>query len=108
MKSNEKSLRLKIKHADNYWARLRGLLFYKNPIKEEGLLITPCNSVHMLFMRFAIDVVFLDQSNTVVKVVPNLKPWRIVLPVITAHAALELPTGTIKNREICEGDKILI
>ena len=106
MKSKTIDLQLKIKHADSYWKRLNGLLFYKKPIIEEGLLITPCNSIHMFFMRFPIDVIFLDQSNNVVKVVENIQPWRIVPPVRTAHSALELPTGTIVREKIREGDTI--
>lgn len=106
MKPKSIRLQLKVECANNYWRRLKGLLFYKQPITEEALLITPCNSVHMFFMRFPIDVVFLDQSNNVVKTVPNLKPWKIVSPVRTAHSALELPAGTIKQNNICEGDFI--
>ncbi|MBE3102799.1 MAG: DUF192 domain-containing protein [Bacilli bacterium] len=100
------NLQLRIKLANSYWTRCKGLLFYKKPIVDEGLLITPCNSIHMFFMRFPIDVVFLDQSNGVVKVVSNLMPWKIVPPVHAAHSTLELPIGTIVTRNICEGDTL--
>ena len=100
------NLDYKIKHATSFQDRFKGLLFHKKPIVDEGLLITPCNSIHMFFMRFPIDVVFLDRSNNVVKSVSNIKPWRIVPPVQTAHSALELPSGTIIQRNIREGDKI--
>lgn len=106
MESIVVDLRLNIKIADSYWTRLKGLLFYKEPITEEGLLITPCNSVHMFFMRFPIDVVFLDEMNRVVKTVSDLKPWKIVPPVRTAYAALELPAGTIAKKNIKKGDII--
>ncbi|MFC6038761.1 DUF192 domain-containing protein [Paenisporosarcina macmurdoensis] len=97
---------MRIKHATTFWSRFRGLLFYKSPIVDEGLLITSCNSIHMFFMRFPIDVVFLNQNNIVVKVVLNLKPWRIVSPVHSAYSTLELPSGTISKWNICEGDTI--
>jgi len=100
------TLQFTIIHADTFWKRFKGLLFYKKPIVEEGLLITPCNSVHMFFMRFPIDVLFLDPSKKVVKVVPNLKPWKAVSPVRNAHSALELPIGTIVKLNVCEGDTI--
>lgn len=100
-------LQLKIKHANSFWTRFKGLLLYKKPFIEEGLLITPCNSIHMFFMRFPIDVAFLDQSNNVVKLVSNIKPWRVVPPVRGAHSALELPSGTIFLKDICEGDTII-
>ena len=107
MESKTINLQLRIKHADSFWKRFKGLLFYKKPIIEEGLLITPCNSIHMFFMRFPIDVVFLDESNNVVKVVPHIKPWRVVLPVRNARSALELPTGTVDKKNIREGDTII-
>ncbi|MEH7346313.1 DUF192 domain-containing protein [Bacillus sp. JJ1532] len=106
MKSKMITLQMNIKLANNFWKRLKGLLFYKKPITEEGLLITPCNSVHMFFMRFPIDVVFLDRKNQVVKVVSELKPWRMIPPVHSAHSTLELPVGTIANSNICVGDSI--
>ena len=99
-------LQIHITHATNFGSRLKGLLFQKKPITKEGLLLKPCNSVHMFFMRFPIDVVFLDSSNKVVKGVSYLKPWRIVPPVSGAHSALELPAGMIREREICVGDLV--
>ncbi|ASK61823.1 hypothetical protein CFK37_06455 [Virgibacillus phasianinus] len=99
---------LQIKHANSFGKRLKGLLFYKEPITKEGLLIAPCNSVHMFFMRFPIDVVFLDQKNAVVKAIPNLKPWKMVAPVNGAYSALELPLGTIARNDIGEGDTIIL
>ncbi|WP_249869050.1 DUF192 domain-containing protein [Oceanobacillus saliphilus] len=106
--AKEINLLLKIRFANTYWTRFKGLLFHKHPIVEEGLLITPCNSVHMFFMRFPIDVVFLDQSNTIVKVVEELKPWKLVAPVHGAMKALELPVGTISNSKMFVGDTINI
>ena len=97
---------MEIKRANTFWTRFKGLQFQKKPIVKEGLFITKCNSIHMFFMRFPIDVVFLNQSNQVVKVVPHLKPWRIVSPVDGATSTLELPIGTIEDRYISVGDTI--
>lgn len=107
-KAKKIDLELRIIQATNFWSRMKGLLFHKTPIVDEGLLISKCNSIHMFFMRFPIDVVFLNQNNIVVKVVLNLKPWQIVSPVHTADSTLELPTGTIVKWNICEGDSIKI
>jgi uncharacterized protein len=100
------NLDLRIVHANSFSQRFKGLLFYKSPIVEEGLLITRCNSIHMFFMKFPIDAVFLNQSNTVVKIVSNVKPWSFISPVHLAHSTLELPSGTIIKRNICVGDTI--
>ncbi|MCA0987528.1 DUF192 domain-containing protein [Guptibacillus algicola] len=89
-----------IQHADTFATRLRGLMFRKRPLDLEALLITPCNSIHMCFMHFPIDAVFLNKENHVIKLIPNLKPWRFVLPVKDAHSVLELPCGAIYDFEI--------
>ena len=62
--------------AESHWARLMGLMGRRGLPEGGALLITPCSSVQTFFMRFAIDVVFLDGDGQVVKVVPALKPYR--------------------------------
>jgi len=56
---------------------MRGLLGRASLDRDEGMLFRPAGSIHMFFMRFAIDAVFLDRDLVVVDVVPNLKPWRM-------------------------------
>jgi uncharacterized protein len=79
--------------AESMWERTVGLLGRKGLAPGEGMLIAHTGSVHMFFMRFAIDVVFVDRTRTIVKIVPNLRPWRIAM-ARRAKAALELPAGT--------------
>ena len=74
-------------------SRAVGLLGRKGLEPGGGLLISRTGSVHMFFMRFAIDVVFVDKARTIVKIVPNLRPWRIAM-ALRAKSALELPAGT--------------
>lgn len=92
-----------LKKADRFSTRLKGLMFRKRPLQEEGLWIIPCNSVHMFFMSFPIDVVFIDQDQKVIKLVPDLQPWKMTLPVKDAHSAIELPAGSINLLRINEG-----
>jgi uncharacterized protein len=101
-------LPLKIKKCTTFLQRLRGLMFKRKPINNEGILLMPCNSIHMFFMFFSIDVVFLDKKNQVVAVKKNVRPWRIVLPVRNAYAALELPPGSVNKYHINEGAVIEI
>jgi uncharacterized protein len=84
---------------------MRGLLGQASLDAGEGLLLKPCGSVHMFFMRFAIDVVFLDRELTVVGVVPELRPWRTA-GRRGAKAALELPAGEAARRGIELGQKL--
>lgn len=94
--------------ADTMWARMRGLLGRGGLAPSEGLWISPCNSIHMFFMRFAIDAVFIDERLQVVKVVEDLKPWRMSRGGKHAHSVLELPPGKAAFFNIRVGDKLLI
>ena len=62
--------------ADNWWLRMRGLLGKSSLDPGEGILLRPTGSIHMMFMRFAIDAVFCDRELVVVDVVRGLRPWR--------------------------------
>lgn len=89
--------------AQSFRTRLKGLMFRRKPLNEEGLWISPCNSIHMFFMHFSIDAIFLDNNHKVVHLIENLKPWRVVLPMNGAFSVLELPTGTIRKFQIEKG-----
>ncbi len=91
--------------ADNPWARLRGLLGRKGLDADEGLLIRPTNSIHMLFMRFPIDAVFLDRELVVLRVVAGLAPWRMAAQR-GAKAVVELPAGAAGRAGISEGTRL--
>jgi hypothetical protein len=93
--------------ADTAPARLRGLLGRDGLPDGEGLLIKPANSVHMFFMRFAIDVVFLDRDLVVRKIVEALRPWRLA-GCRGARAALELPAGTASRRGVTVGERLTL
>jgi uncharacterized membrane protein (UPF0127 family) len=89
------------------FARMRGLLGRDGLEAGEGMLIDPAPSVHMFFMRFPIDVVFLDRSKRVVKVVHQLRPWRAA-GARKAVAALELPAGTAARAGLAEGAALTV
>jgi uncharacterized protein len=91
--------------ADTAPARMRGLLGRSGLEPGEGILIRPTNSVHMFFMRFAIDVVFVDRELAVRKVVEKLRPWRMA-GCRGARAALELPAGSASRCGIKVGERL--
>jgi uncharacterized protein len=97
-----------IQIADTFSTRLKGLMFRKNPLNKQGLWIVPCNSIHMCFMHFPIDAVFLDHQNKILKLVKSLKPWQIVPSVKQAHSVLELPSGSIDVLQLKEQQIIVI
>jgi uncharacterized membrane protein (UPF0127 family) len=78
--------------ADTFLSRGKGLLGRRALDAGEGVLIKPCSSIHMFFMRFPIDAVFLDRDLRVLKVVSDLKPWRMAAKR-GAKAVLEFGAG---------------
>jgi len=93
--------------AETHWARLLGLMGRRTLPEGGALLITPCSSVQTSFMRFAIDVIFLDGDGQVVKIVPELKPYRGALGGRGARSALELPAGAAAHCGIAVGDRLV-
>lgn len=89
--------------AATFFSRLRGLLGRRGLAEHEGLLIRPTSSIHTFFMRFALDVAFLDPDDCVVKLVPGLRPWHVSF-ARGARSALELSAGEIARRELRVGD----
>jgi uncharacterized membrane protein (UPF0127 family) len=92
--------------ADRFVRRLVGLLGRRSLPPEHGLLITRCDSIHTIGMRFPIDAVFVDRGSRVVKAVEALRPFRVVWPVRRAIAVLELPAGTIRRTRTRVGDEL--
>ena len=92
--------------ADRGLARMRGLLGRDGLPEGSGMLIDAAPSVHMFFMRFPIDVVFLDRDRKVVRVVERLRPWRVA-GARRAAAALELPAGAARAAGVGAGDVLV-
>jgi uncharacterized protein len=93
--------------AATFFTRLRGLLDRKGLAPGEGLLIRPASSIHTFFMRFPIDVVFVDRGGVVVKLVSNLRPWRVALGR-GGRDVLELRAGEADSRGIRLGDRLAL
>ena len=93
--------------ADNPLARLRGMLGRREPAPGEGLLLKPTAAIHTCFMRYPIDVVFLDAELRVVGVAANLKPWRGAARR-GARSVLELRAGESRRRRIEPGDELML
>lgn len=85
--------------------RTTGLLKHRSLAPGEGLWITPCEGIHTFFMKFSIDVVYIDRAKRVRKVVPGLGPWRLSA-CLTAHSVIELPVGTVERSGTRKGDQL--
>jgi uncharacterized membrane protein (UPF0127 family) len=93
--------------AETALTRMRGLLGRSDLPSGQGILLRPASSVHMAFMRFAIDAVFLDRDLRVLKVAADLKPWRVA-SARGAKSVLEIRAGEAARRGLTAGDRLLV
>jgi uncharacterized membrane protein (UPF0127 family) len=93
--------------AENPLTRLRGLLGRDGLEPGEGLLLRPASAVHTYFMRFPIDVVFLDRALVVLGISDTVDPWRATSRR-GAKAVLELPAGESSRRGLAVGDQLTL
>jgi uncharacterized membrane protein (UPF0127 family) len=98
----------RLRSADTMLTRMRGLLGKKSLEQGEGIWITPCNAIHMFFMRFPIDAVFVDRNLQVVRVHEHVRPWRMARGGRHAHSVFELPSGTAAFHGIKPGDRLQV
>ena len=91
--------------ADTSAKRRTGLLKHERLDPGHGLWIVPCESVHTFFMKFAIDLVYVDRKLKVRKVRNAVPPWRLSA-CLTAHSILELPAGTAHQTGTQPGDEL--
>lgn len=94
--------------AGTFYTRFKGLLGKKNLSPGTGLMIKPCNSIHMFFMRFPIDAIFISEENTIVYIIENLKPWRFSPIIRNSAAVVELSAGKVKTTGTKVGDSVRI
>ena len=91
--------------ADSSATRRSGLLKHETLPEGEGLWIAPCEAVHTVGMKFAIDVLYLDRKRKVLKVRERMVPWRIS-GCLRAHSVLELPAGMAGKTGTLAGDQL--
>src|ERR1039458_6677634 len=96
-------LATRLEVAETAQHRSKGLLGRVELTPGEGLWIVPCESVHTFFMRFPIDLVYLDRKNKIKKVRNEVGAWRMSA-CLSAHSVLELPAGTIRDTQTQRGD----
>ena len=85
------------------WRRFVGLMFRSDLPEGRGLFLSPCNSIHMFFMRIALDVAFLDRDGAVLRAYHGIRPWRVSRIVRGAKSAVELRAGTLAAAGVEKG-----
>lgn len=102
------TLASEIEHARTARARMKGLLGREGLAEGGGMVIEPCTSIHMFFMKFPLDVLFVDSRGLVLRAIERLRPWGLTRFYPRASYAAELPAGTIARTGTREGDTVLL
>lgn len=92
--------------ADSFWSRMKGLMGKKDLPEDEGLLLVPCNSVHSMFMRFPIDLLFLNRELRVIKIIDRFKPWKATPIIRDCYQVVELKAGVASIKGVTIKDEL--
>ncbi len=92
--------------ADTFFLRLKGLLGRPSLSSRRGILLKPANSIHTIGMKFAIDVIYVDQHGIILKIVENMPPGKIGLPVAGTSYVIETAGGEISKIAPSVGDRL--
>lgn len=103
--TSESGEKVNCRVADTFLDRFLGFMGQRPPRDRKGLLIRPCNSIHMFFMRFPIDAVFLDEEFNIIKLVKNLAPGKLIGAVDDAYQVLEVKAGDLPT-SFSEGSRL--
>ena len=106
LEGKDKRTSITIEMADTFLSRFCGLMGRKRLPEGQGLLLAPCSSVHMCFMRFAIDVVYLDKEFRIIKIVRKLRPWIGLSLCYGAWGVVELAAGEAERLGIEQGQSL--
>lgn len=107
--SDGEVLAIRVKQADSFIKRLKGLMFLKQfPDDFGALVLSPCNAVHTMFMRYNIDAIFLDKHLNVLFICHQLMPGRFSPVVKNAKYVIELPAGVLVKCDIRLGDRLML
>lgn len=92
--------------AESIVQRIFGLHLLPQLQLGEGLLLPGSTTIDTTFMRYPIDLVFVDRSGRVTKTVPHLPPWRMVMRTGGGRDCIELPAGTVAESGVQAGDEL--
>jgi uncharacterized membrane protein (UPF0127 family) len=105
--TRDTQLATNVQLAGNGGSRRKGLLGRERLAEGEGLWIVPCEAVHTFWMRFSIDLVYLDRDHRVVKTRSNVPPWRLSA-CVRAHSVVELAAGVVQETQTRPGDRLTL
>lgn len=104
-KEDEKVVLTEVNIADSIGKRFIGLMGKASLQEEKGLLLRPCNSIHTFFMKFPIDVAFIDKNNQVLMIISDMQPSRIS-PIVRKSAYVIESSSNVLSKKLKVGDEI--
>ncbi|MFS1511937.1 DUF192 domain-containing protein [Chengkuizengella sp. SCS-71B] len=103
---NDVVIAKQVRSAHTFTSRFKGLMFKKHFFHDDALHITPCSQIHTYFMKFPIDVVYLNVDFKVVGIEQNLPPWKLGKKFKHVKSVIELSPGTVEKTGLNTGDTI--
>ena len=97
-----------VEQANGLFARMKGLLGRSSLDQNHTLWISNCNSIHTFFMKFSIDVIFVNKHLVVKAVHKNIIPGRFIFPIWGVSSVFEFSSGSLKNSIIEKGDQLYV
>lgn len=107
-KDSQERLVRSLNIANTFKKRFFGLMTMKELQSDEGLILAPCNGVHTFFMKFPIDVLYLDKDNRIIEIFTQVEPWRVLPASKNTCSVMELPGGTIAKTGTKKGHRLSI
>ena len=95
-----------VKGAYTFWSRFKGLMLTESMPENAALHIYPCTSIHTFFMKYCIDILYLDKEKKIVGIEKELEPGKIGKKWMNAKSVIELPAGTINKTSMVIGQKV--
>ncbi len=95
-----------LSEARSFKDRLVGLMFRRTMNTTEAIYFPNCRQVHTMFVRFPIDLIFINKDFSVVRIIHKMKPYRISPIVFNAYGVIEVTPGFIKKVKIKIGEKL--
>jgi uncharacterized membrane protein (UPF0127 family) len=106
---NDQLIAAHVEVAEAFLARLVGLLGRSQMPTSSALWIHSCNSIHTWFMKFSLDLIFVDRDLKVVRIYEGVSPFRIIWPIWSARSVFELPAGSLKQQPTIHlGDQLYV
>lgn len=99
----QEQLFFRVKMANRFFSRLRGFMFYSEWPGFDGLLLYPCRSIHMFWMQFPLDVLYLDREGRVIHVIAHIRPNQTGPSIQGSSYVLEIPTGKARALGVAVG-----